>query len=81
LENDDKVLTSGVVSMVNGREGRIQAITQFPSFTPGNANADITLIGYVRYTNARIRQNSNQIQIGFDQLLIDKDKKHFQKLP
>jgi hypothetical protein len=33
---------------------------------PGNANNDTTLLAYVRYTNARIRQNSNQIQIDFD---------------
>lgn len=57
------VLTSGQLSMVNMQEGRIEALTQFPSFVPGAANEDITLLGYVRYTNCRIRYNNNQIEI------------------
>jgi len=60
------ILTEGQISMVNGAEGRIEALTQFPSFVPGNANDNITLLGYVRYTNARIQNASNQIQIDFN---------------
>lgn len=57
------VLTEGQLSMVNGREGRIEALTQFPSFVPGAANNSIVLNEYVRYTNAAVAVDGNGIQI------------------
>ncbi|NOY75220.1 MAG: hypothetical protein GXP32_05440 [Kiritimatiellaeota bacterium] len=62
-----KVITSGLISMVNGQEGRVEALTQFPSFVPGAVNADITLLGYIRYTNVTIAQLANNfIGVDFD---------------
>lgn len=57
------VLTEGQLSMVNGQEGRIEALTQFPSFVPGAANNSIVLNEYVRYTNAALAVDGNGIQI------------------
>jgi len=61
-----EVLTEGQISLVNGEMGRIEALTQFPSFVPGAANDPLTLLGYVRYTNCSVQTANNQIQIDID---------------
>lgn len=49
------VLTNGTVSMINGQEGRIEVLTQMVSIEDnGNANADVELLGYARYTNVNV---------------------------
>jgi general secretion pathway protein D len=61
-----EVLTEGQITLVNEEIGRIEALTQFPSFVPGAANDPLTLLGYVRYTNCAMRYQNNQIQIDVD---------------
>ena len=53
-KGDAKVLTSGVIDLVNRMEGHVDARTQFPGFVPGQPYADTTLNTYVRWDNATL---------------------------
>jgi len=49
-----KILTNGVVNLINGMEGHVDVRTQFPGFSAGNKYQNMTLNSYVRFDNATL---------------------------
>ena len=49
-----KVLTSGIINLVNGMEGHVDARTQFPGFSAGPKYPNMTLNSHVRFDNCTL---------------------------
>ncbi len=58
-----KVLTSGVLNLVNRIPGTINVATQYPGFAPGEKYADIQLNTYAQWNNVTLTQTSSGFKI------------------
>ncbi len=62
-QGDATILTEGQINLINAQTGAIEALTEFPSFVPSDANANLTLLGYARYTNIAAINDRNQLRL------------------